>query len=213
MKSAPAWITYVTAAVAIMAFLVSIATYLRAGPRIRVKTHISSWREKEPEITVTVINRGLAPVDLVSLAIGFRAILGLIYISELSDSVYRDGRTLHRLEPGSQRNWHYSLRELAEKVDAEMGAPRLNWFVTKLSSGRPRIKWQLLAVFIPVFGILNYLMSGLVISADLGNGVQKSSLPSQVLMIRLFSYVATLENSRREGLQTNGSSNPNGAGI
>jgi hypothetical protein len=181
---------------------------------MRVKVTLSSWRQKDPEITVTVINRGLAPVDLISLAIGFQAIIGLIYISELSDSIYGDDEALlHRLDPGSQRHWHYPLSLLAEKMDEEFGSVRLNWFFTRLHSGRPRIKWRLYSLFIPLLVPLYYLMSGLVVCADLGNGVQKSSFPNHVLLMKLVSRVATLESLRQKALQANESNNPNSAEI
>jgi hypothetical protein len=207
MKGAPAWVTYVTAAVAVMALMVSIATYLRAGSRIRVKVSLSSWRAEDPEIIVTVINRGLASVDLISLTIGFQAIIGLVYIAELSDSNYRSDKSLlHRLEPGSQRNWHYPLSGLGEKVDAGIGTATLNWFISKLPSGRPRIKWRLYRSFIPFSSFLQLLMAGLVVSVDLGNGVQRNSLPNHVLMMRLLPY---MEKSRQKDPQATKLDKPN----
>jgi hypothetical protein len=194
MKAAPPWVTYVTTAVAVMALVVSIATYVRAGPRVRVKLSLSGWwRTEDADVTVTVINRGLAPVDVSSIVMSFRMFFGTIHIAELTGSNYRsDEAPLLRLEPGSQRKWNYKLSDLARQaaLDFDSTGPLRNLFA-RLSSGRPRVKFTLSRILFPL-PFLHYLLSGVAMSVDLGNGIQKSSLPSYVLTLRLFLHPAYL---------------------
>jgi hypothetical protein len=123
MKGAPVWITYVTAGVAVVALMVSFATYLRAGPRIRVRMNPPHNRRssKDSDLTVTVTNKGLAPVDVLAIILGFRSFFSLIYIVELSPAYRHTGEELPlRLEPGSQRKWSYKISEPFKQTIIEL---------------------------------------------------------------------------------------------
>lgn len=73
-SSAPPWLKYVSTAalvVSCISFMLSFATYRRAGPRIKVRAAKAPphWRPSSGDlpIDVTVINTGLAPIQIVSM--------------------------------------------------------------------------------------------------------------------------------------------------
>lgn len=64
--SAPAWVSYASPAVALLALAVSLATYRRAGPKIRIKFPHTVVR-LAANAPLDIRNAGLAPIDIVAL--------------------------------------------------------------------------------------------------------------------------------------------------
>ena len=128
MTAAPVWLSYAAPTIALVALLVSLATYRRAGPRIRARLSVPDFPSAEGEdvfsyistivesdfiLTLRLYNRGLAAIDVT----GFFASVGLsvYHISpfEFTQSDFYSGPSLPiRLEGGSSQTWELSLEPL-----------------------------------------------------------------------------------------------------
>src|SRR4051794_28235974 len=127
MSAAPVWLSYVSPAIAMVALLISLATYRRAGPRIRARLILPEFPSAEGHDYVSYLkglvdddyilelrlyNRGLAAVDVS----GFFSSIGLAayHVSpfEFTSSDFYSGPALPmRLEGGSSQTWELSLVE------------------------------------------------------------------------------------------------------
>jgi hypothetical protein len=132
VTAAPVWLSYAAPTIALVALLVSLATYRRAGPRIRARLSVPDFPSAEGEdvfsyistivendfiLTLRLYNRGLAAIDVT----GFFASVGLsgYHISpfEFTQSDFYSGPSLPiRLEGGSSQTWELSLVEPLKRL-------------------------------------------------------------------------------------------------
>ncbi len=216
MKSAPAWITYVTAVVAVLALLVSFATYLRAGPRVRVRMRPPHRQrsDKDSDLTVTVTNKGLAPVDVLAIILGFVAGPGFFRITELSEEHRHSGEDLpHRLLPGSQKEWSYRIGEQVKQriirlADVDLSKDSKEEIDEKIKKALDKIRpwprvlglksWGKMFIPMPLQLISSY---GVLVAVDLGNGSQATSFPSwrfAFWLLRLIDSIHPLDESQNK---------------
>jgi hypothetical protein len=185
-------------------FLVSVATYRRAGPRVRVRTQSPrDWKPTDDDlfITITAYNRGLAPVQVVTLRL---AMANPTFGTALSRSLglgnddCLEGPALPLLlAEGHQEQWTFDALEAAKRQFGDLGdnlhglaseffrrkRPERYWPATK-AVGR-----DLLLSVIPLYGWLYSLFAlskmGVVAVVDLGNGVQVVTAPMRRLTWQL----------------------------
>jgi hypothetical protein len=111
--AAPAWVSYASPAVALLALLVSLATYRRATSRVRLSVRLIKSPESPvgySHASVTTYNTGLASIDITALSIT-RRLSGtepaVLFKTDNDDSHLPD----HRLESGSQVHKKVDLLE------------------------------------------------------------------------------------------------------
>ncbi len=129
VAEAPAWLSYASPAIALVALLVATAsvllaraTYRRAGPDVRARYWVALNSEELPAaraplvVIITARNRGLASVDVERLILQRGDFSGKhfqwrFYVDETGE--LEDGPKLPvRLEAGTKRTWVYGLREI-----------------------------------------------------------------------------------------------------
>jgi len=116
MSGAPAWVSYGSLAVAAAAFLTSVATYRKSGPRIVARV-LRGWRLSEDfDITLTLNNKGLASVDVIAIKVGQQFMTSLIYMLDFTNEDAYEGPSLpYRLGDGSRQNWSYNVCEVLKR--------------------------------------------------------------------------------------------------
>lgn len=116
MHTAPAWLSYATAGIALLALFVASATYRRAGPRVRLGISLSTdVSSKSGQIvTFKLTNAGLAPVDVMR----FRLVIDYLKAVALRSQTFEKGgmnggdlQLPFRLQGGSEREWNYDIME------------------------------------------------------------------------------------------------------
>lgn len=127
MQSAPVWLSYASPAVALLSLAVATATYLRAGPRVRVSASVPKRKhhaDGKAEATVIVRNTGLAPVQIISIRMCFLvppvnpAFIPVLVFTD--DDRYAGPEFRSTLAAGHQETWKLEIRSALEraKVDA-----------------------------------------------------------------------------------------------
>jgi hypothetical protein len=187
MTGAPAWLTFVTAAISVTSLMISLATYRRAGPRVRVVaktpgTLRHSLENFDIDLHLTVYNSGLAPVDIVSTSLAGRVSFLSMSVLRLDNADMYEGVDLpYRLEPGSSRTLIYSLRQPLVRSIGQ-------YVTTKKWPGRS-FRINLSSLLFPFSWSLDLLFPAVVV-VDLGNGVQVSSNRLYSLILFLYRYIA-----------------------
>jgi hypothetical protein len=125
MSAAPAWITYATGVVAVVALIVSLATYRRAGPIVRASVKIFSLPSGDRPgddlaLALTVGNRGLASIDILAMHYGATSAFGVqVFVAEFTNADVYDGPALpFRLDGNAARTWILSVRETLRRASS-----------------------------------------------------------------------------------------------
>lgn len=199
-NAAPAWLTYVSAAVAVLALVISGATYFRAGPRVKVRVHPPRqwWSGEDRDVTIVVVNSGLAPVDVEELVVCVQFYASFVTVLRFS-TADNSGDVL-RLLPGSRKRW--KLKIAAPFLAALNGATNSKdsrgfpvgqslRLLPTLSADMPRIRlsvpWLYLrGLILTPFTLIKTF--GVMAAVDLGNGTTRSTFPNIRLSIWLFRY-------------------------
>lgn len=191
MEQAPAWLSYVSAAIAVVALLVSMATYRRAGPRVRVDaTAPKNWKgpEDDLEVTITARNTGLAPVQVSSirLALDYVGLDAFIPTLNLTNADCREGSPLKfTLEGNHEEVWKFDAlaamrRQFGEDYKGFSLAEPTPGLIMKSSILMFR---SILSIFTTSFRFV-----GVVAVVDLGNGIQVTSAPLYRLTYALYVH-------------------------
>ncbi len=165
MSQPPAWLTYASLLVAALALALSGATYVRAGPRVRV--HASTPRGWKPDstdellLTVTCWHTGLAPLEISNMWLTLDG-PGISYAAvELTRDHMYEGEALPvPLKEGTRKVWVYSLNELNRDKDlGSLNAGRIEFRAILKGLVSPGLSWRFLLHPIAV-----------VLMIELGNG-------------------------------------------
>ncbi len=203
MPQAPAWLSYAAPSIALVALIVSvvalgvaIATYRRAGPRVRL-TARSPWGWKignnDLQLTVIARNSGLAPVQIVGVRLAFEGMFNLGFLPSLdltNDDRY-DGPDLKlTLANGHEAAWTFdAIAAMKRQFGENYDGPAMPDLFSRPGALRHAIKRRLGRMLIP----LSFLWFGIVAVVDLGNGVQVISSPMHRLTwVLIRNYVKTL---------------------
>lgn len=186
----------------------SVATYRRAGPRVRVDASATkNWRGPDDDLEITVIarNTGLAPVQVSSirLALDYVGLDAFIPTLNLTNADCREGSPLKfKLEGNHEEVWKFDAlaamrRQFGEDYKSFSLAEPTPWLVMKSIFLMFR---SFLSMFTP-----NFRFVGIVAVVDLGNGIQVTSAPLYRLTYALYAHqvgrqkkkVAELEAAER----------------
>lgn len=187
VNATPDWLSYATPAVALLALMVSaialgvsVATYRRAGPRVKVRVWAPrGWKETDERlhISITAWNSGLAPVQVVGirLATPFGDKAPLYELVNFNEVDRVEGPQLKAvLSPGTEETWvfdafaaltrRYGGIESSSNTVEQPGSSRRG----RLGSTIKRLykKWLMAAHRTPI---------RVYVVLDLGNGVQVAS--------------------------------------
>lgn len=164
MNSASAWVSYGSLVVATAAFLTSVATYRRSGPRIRAVI-VRDWNSHgDLDVKLILYNRGLTSVDVVSVKLATRHMRGLVYGSEFtSQDIYEGPGLPYRLKGGSRQSWSFHVYEAMER---DIETREFYWYKRRIS------------MFIPFF-------SRTVFDVELGTGTELLKRPRWGLARRI----------------------------
>jgi hypothetical protein len=194
MQGAPAWVTYVTAGIALAAFAVSIQTYRRAGARIKVHMTLPrDWNSATaPDVTITITNGGLAPISIQKFRMGLQLGGSVLHVADLTNNDLYAGQNLpYRLDGQDAKEWVFSLEEaliretksaraLPKKPDRLRGKIRavLNFLIRPEMRNQFSLLRRLSLTPLALIPIGTIGLFGIVFWVDLGNGVQKPTTPS-----------------------------------
>lgn len=166
--------------VSLAAFGVSVATYRRAGPRVKVTAHSPwGWKIGDPDLQITVraMNSGLAPVQVVGVRLAFDGLFnyGQFPSLDLTNDDRYDGPDLNLiLAGGSQTPWTFdAIAAMQRQFGINYDGAIVPDLFRRPGSLRKAIKRRLPRMLIP----LSFLWFGIVAVVDLGNGVQATSAP------------------------------------
>jgi hypothetical protein len=120
-STAPAWLSYASPAIALLALLVSLATYRRAGPRIRAKLRLAEQTRREEIIddilvTLSVKNTGHKPKKVYGFSVslpdvgGVARIAGLglvrgVFLKITAEDIYAGEALPHEVPETDRREW------------------------------------------------------------------------------------------------------------
>ena len=191
VQSAPTWLGYASPAVALIALLVSLATYYRAGPRVEVDADSPwDWKPSDGDLQVKVVvrNTGLAPIQIVSVRIAARLVMPYLamafYVPFSHEDAYEGPDLPLKLEPGHQQTWIF---DAMSAVKRQYGADYKAAIKKIVDEQRPRARDVLRRFFsftglrLRDFNPLRMLTralgldNGIATVVDLGNGVQAAS--------------------------------------
>lgn len=193
MEPAPAWLSYASPVIALVALLVSLATYRRAGPRVRVDASASkNWKGPNDDLEVTIVarNTGLAPVQVSSirLALDYVGLDAFIPTLNLTNEDCREGSPLKfKLEGNHEEVWRFDViaamkRQFGEDYEGFSLAKPTPWLVMKSAMLAIR---SFLSLLVPGLGLR---FVGVVAVVDLGNGIQVTSAPLYRLSYALYVH-------------------------
>jgi hypothetical protein len=202
MDPSTTWLSFVSVGISLVALLLSVATYRRAGPRIRVlASGPKKWVPADPKlpITITVYNSGLAPVQIVSLRLAVNLAGSLDFIESVRIGpqdpeegpemplTLRDGhREVWVIDAGGAVYGEFK-NEFISLFDSLPGYLGRVW---RLLVGAGK---ALLSTFLDPWWGLRF--SGIVVVVDLGTGVQVISRPLRMLTWKFFRYVISSGSS------------------
>lgn len=199
MEQAPAWVSYASAAIAVVALLVSMATYRRAGPRVRVDAAApKNWRgpKDDLEITVTARNTGLAPVQVSSirLALDYVGLDAFIPTLNLTNADCREGSPLKfTLEGNHEEVWKFDALAAMRRQFGD------DYKGFSLAEPTPLLIVKsfilMFRSFLSIF-TTNFRFVGIVAVADLGNGIQVTSAPLYRLTYALYKHEVKRQKER-----------------
>jgi hypothetical protein len=167
MDPAPAWLSYTSAAIALVALAVSIATYLRAAPRVRARLRCTTaWGQapfRDMRFELKITNSGLAPVDVAHIYCGFTS-LGITRMAfELTSRSSCSGPDLpYRLESNSVRKWEFTLNGLANERRKHAAQSEQERILAALKNFATQ-------------PIRTMIRSGFFVEVELGNGIIHSN--------------------------------------
>jgi hypothetical protein len=189
VQSAPAWLSYASPAVALVALLVSVATYYRAGPRVEVDaTSPWHWKPSDGDLQVTVVvrNTGLAPIQIVSVRIAARLVTPHLtmafYVPFSNDDAYEGPDFPLKLEPGHQQTWVFdAVSSIKRQYGADYKTAIKKIVVEQWPMPRDLLRSFFSRPHLRDFNPLRMLTrswgldNGLATVVELGNGVQVAS--------------------------------------
>jgi hypothetical protein len=114
MEPAPAWLSYASSAVALLALGVAVATYRRAGPNIKAKMTLAPLSTGQIVgddylINLRVNNTGLAPIDLLGFYVALNFLVNLKAV-KFDNSDISSGEPLpFRIDSSSEKQWTLSV--------------------------------------------------------------------------------------------------------
>jgi hypothetical protein len=181
--TAPVWLTYVSAAIALLAMLISLATYRRAGPRVWAKVYISTFPDDAPDndllVTLRLSNHGLAAQDVLGAHWGFSWSPVSVKAVQLHNEDISEGEQLPiRLDGRSTKTWVFSLRKTMKRLAASGD-------VRSLIKPSYKLHWY---SFIPIMWH-HKIIPAFAIAVDLGtNEIEaRISLRSTYKLLRLLA--------------------------
>jgi len=206
--SVSVWISCGSLGVAIAALLTSLATYRRAGPRIRVKVSLPvNWRDLKTretlassreslkgrlDLTISIFNKGLSPVDITAIRFAVRAGPTLAYVTEFTEFDIPAGSLLpYRLEGGSKRVWSLDIIKVAQQGrDA---------FESKINFSTTKIKFSMKG-FYPFSPFSPSLfLPNIAFAVELGTGAEVLFSPSYLFWIRARGLLKAWQDSEVVG--------------
>ncbi len=184
MSNVPAWLTYASSTVSLVALGVSSLTYRRGAPRIKVKgTMRSDWplNTTDSELHIEFFNRGLAAAQIVDISLVFFVFgrtLTLAPIPLDNKDMYSGPELPTKLEGKHHTELVYDLHSAIQRkygTDFRLG------FLNALRAYKISIKSILKSIY-----TYDYMFPRLVIMARLGDGkIAQRSLRKQSLNIIL----------------------------
>lgn len=181
MSTAPAWLSYASPAIAIVALLVAAATYRRAGPRIRVKANtVKPWGKPadELDIEIRIINCGLAQVQVVEVSAAYVWVNDFVAASVrlTKDDMYEGPDLPAKLEGGHSMLMTYDVKSAISREYGPRSEARAKF--KKQMQGLAGVKTFWRIGWETVLRSPNYLLlPGLpraVVLVSLGNGTAVS---------------------------------------
>lgn len=193
MEPAPAWLSYLAPVLAIISIFVSVASYRRSGPRVKVQAIPPiNWKASNSTLPITVFarNSGLAPIQIVGVRaqIRFFAATSMTPAINLGEELVTGKATPLTLTNGHQEEWIFNLLPAFHDSFSLQGI--LSHFgslgITRDSS-RARIFFVASKYALNGLGIAlrRGVIPGLYVIIDLGNGVQVQSKPMPGIAYKL----------------------------
>lgn len=194
MQQAPAWLSYASPVIALIALVFSVLTYRRAGPRVKVTAASTprNWtldEEGELLLTVVVRNTGLAPVQIVGLSFNF-----IYLIAELTpEDCYEGPDTPVTLQGGHQQKWIFDANQAILRGTVE----NLNFLKSILEK-------KGLSANVAFFRLLANLrfIYWVAAVADLGNGIQVRTRPILSLTLSMMRFAIAWNRAEKKDRKT-----------
>lgn len=175
MTPAPSWLSYISPAIALVALLLSVASYRRAGPRVRVHARLVKMQapsgKQDLIIELTLNNAGLATTQIT----GFYATVQQFVtwrIAQFHSSSILSGEDLPFLLEGQNEGiWRFSIANSVDTTDISVAREKRLIFRAYAEANKPMRYGGLTAASmnpLPSAGLSVTLGSGLQVDTRLG---------------------------------------------